>query len=1550
MRKRRIGLLIVLALILAGSGTVLAMTISNVIKQKAVDEQLKAQNEKTFITELFHDQGHIYMSPMEPKKGETVTIRLRTLRYNVSRAQIQYTTDEGVTWKTSNMEYEKQDDTGYYDLWKGELIAEGDSVRYRFIVSNVDILNTVYYDTKGIVPLEGSYTDCWQFVPGHDVPDWAMGALWYNLMPDAFYNGNTTNDKQTSGYNTYTAWNQLHKGLSDKYGGDLDGIENQLGYIKSLNVDAIYMNPIFKSYQNAGYGPVKYDEVESTFGNEKDLVELADAIHERDMKLMGDVVLTFTTEDSYYFDSNNLWPTIGASESEDSIYKDMYEFYNWPEHFMTAWSSPALDLNTDVAKNMLYTGENAYLTRYAEIFDAYRFDCGGWLWGTTDTDAIPTETFVREIREVLKAQNEDFFMLTEADWKNMNNGTWDAQWNIDYMEKLQDYAKGLINETLMTEAMFNYEMTIPRNVALSLHNMMCDHDSYRVVQEDDYMYNAALLLQTTYLGAPSIFYGEEMGYIHEPENGVGDIKSFYSLDWDESNWSQSRLNFYKAIGELREEYSCVKTGVVNMLSNDIQNNTIVYGRWDTHGATITVTSQNEENIEVEIAARKCDIEDGTVLTDWFTGKEYVVKDGKVTVEVIPGGSVFVTGEKSSTYRQGFVQSEIGNTSKKDEAYTENSLSFVAEGKGTIEKKSDKFTYINKSAYGACSVYGNIRGDGKGVLMLRNSLDKDDLYYAAVVNGKNLSILVRNESGQKAETIVKTKCTNNTYVKLERTSDNTFTAYVAEVANGSLGEWTEVEGSTISLNTDKQIHYGFGALKGEVNVNNVTFVEGSKQATYDNFDSKSCAALFDNVNAEFATISGGKLTIKNSKKQKESFLLTNSMDNDWTFKTKMAGIDSEVNYAGVVCQQNEDNYIIAGRTVIDNNNRLFIGEVTNGVMKVCSAVQDAASDKDVIIQLQRTGAHYSVVYSVDNGETWNYIGKTYMNFSEEKVGLLVAGAGTVSFDWVSFGNSIEDEKSTNTPYSPVEVDVAYNNEETNDEASYEFLTGKWSIVAGGWQQDKQKGFSQASAVNNVYTDLYAESSIKMLDGDGWAGLAFGKQEADTDASDGFVLQYMGKGKIALTYKGKEIATAKVDVEKDESLRLVINAADGNITVYAGQEPVPVINLQDTAYESGYVSLCTEDAKAHFGNFHHGYTSANWKWISGNGSGVGEMLATKDTSSEERQIHSIGTLTGYAFTDYVCTGKIAVEKVEEDLATKSGFLLGTSEGSSATVSGVFVYLDATGHLKLDVDGTEKASYNLPKNTKAVNVMVVKHNRVYKVYIDGQSTPVLEYQEDFDRGGMFTVYTINGNGSFQKLDIENLQPNQSTEESEIVKAWASVGSTPLSDNFAGKVSENNYASYNTADGVFEVKDGVLTCSETSGWTAGTTVIGSTYSDFTMEFKLRIDAKSNGWMSVGLRKATVDGTHNDTGISLMINPNGGIFFFNSVDKKNVGTAKIGNAKVGEWLNVKIVAQGSVITAYVNGQKMSTITDDTFFDGFISFTSGMTKFSVDDLKITPMK
>ena len=607
----------------------------------------------------------------------------------------------------------------------------------------------------------------------------------------------------------------------------------------------------------------------------------------------------------------------------------------------------------------------------------------------------------------------------------------------------------------------------------------------------------------------------------------------------------------------------------------------------------------------------------------------------------------------------------------------------------------------------------------------------------------------------------------------------------------------------------------------------------------------------------------------------------------------------------------------------------------------------APDEPVIIQLQRIGAFYSAVYSKDDGESWQYIGRVYTNFSSERVGILLAGDEAAAFDWVSFGDSINDGVSTNTPYTPIEVNTTYQPDTVSEECQYEYLTGEWELVTGGWAQNSEGEFAQASATNKLFYGLYAEATVEIKAGSGWAGLAFGKATPYTEEDDGFLLKYYKNGDLILTNQGKEVASCKLDVTGGNATRLVVDAADGRIVVYAGMDAAPVMCLNNTGYYNGYVSFCTENAKAEFCNFHHGSTDASWMWISGEGVGMNHSLNTTYSTYSGQAVTTIGSLVGYAFTDFVCTVKLDVTKKVEDLPTASGLLLCASEGKASQQDGVFVYVDGEGRLVLSVLGSEKASYELPDDGPAT-ILIVKQNGDYKVFLRGQTEPVFTYSEEFNRGGVLTAHTINGNGSFVNLYIENLQPNQDYMTTTIANTWDDEKSLSFSDEFNTQDTLNQYLRYNEDVAVFDVVNGVLRCYNSTAWTGGITVMEDTYSDFTMEFKLRIDAKSSGWMSVGMRKQIPNGNHNNSGFSMLVGADGGVSFMGSNEKVSEALAKIENFQIGQWYDFKIVVTGKDIAVYVNGQKITTFTDNYFTEGYISFTSGTTAFSVDNLKITP--
>ena len=118
-------------------------------------------------------------------------------------------------------------------------------------------------------------------VPPKDVfrtPDWAKHAIWYQIFPDRFRNGDPSNDPDhvipwtmdwfataphegrdgQSFYKHFVFWRQ--------YGGDIAGVEQALPYLKELGVSAIFFNPLFVAECNHKYDTRSYIHIDDQYG------------------------------------------------------------------------------------------------------------------------------------------------------------------------------------------------------------------------------------------------------------------------------------------------------------------------------------------------------------------------------------------------------------------------------------------------------------------------------------------------------------------------------------------------------------------------------------------------------------------------------------------------------------------------------------------------------------------------------------------------------------------------------------------------------------------------------------------------------------------------------------------------------------------------------------------------------------------------------------------------------------------------------------------------------------------------------------------------------------------------------------------------------------------------------------------------------------------------------------------------------------------------------------------------------------------------------------
>ena len=293
---------------------------------------------------------------------------------------------------------------------------------------------------------------------GWTLPSWTDNMIIYYIFPERFKNGDRSNDQKpgkTLFYDRKTV--EFHKNWTDPnpwapgpdrewcndfYGGDLAGVLQKLDYIRSLGVNVIYMNPIFKAPSNHKYDTADYMKVDPHFGNLALFRKLVREAKKRGIRIILDASLNHCGSDSVYMDKYGKYPSFGAYEGY-KIRKSS-KYYSWFEFKPNAsdrdkrynqWANPTLaNLRESKGwKDFAYRSRNS-VTKYW-----MRQGAGGW---RMDVTPWVTDGFWREWRTHLKREFPDSFTVAEV-WfdasKYLTGDMFDSTMNYIFRQAVLDF-------------------------------------------------------------------------------------------------------------------------------------------------------------------------------------------------------------------------------------------------------------------------------------------------------------------------------------------------------------------------------------------------------------------------------------------------------------------------------------------------------------------------------------------------------------------------------------------------------------------------------------------------------------------------------------------------------------------------------------------------------------------------------------------------------------------------------------------------------------------------------------------------------------------------------------------------------------------------------------------------------------------------------------------------------------------------------------------------------------------------------------------------------
>ena len=440
---------------------------------------------------LFSDGTSDYVSPAQPDWNEKITLRFRTAQNDVDEVRILLETGKYAMRKVCTK--------GSFDYYAIECQLSEEPFRYSFeILKDSEVC---YYNRCGVSKDIMRFFD-FVIVPGFSTPEWAKGAVMYQIFVDRFYNGDTSNDVEEREYiyigepcRKVTDWSQPPEAMDIRrfYGGDLAGVQEKLDYLQELGVEVIYFNPLFVSPSNHKYDIQDYDYIDPHYGKivedagevlpwgsqdntqatkyqvrtgKRENLEASNALfarlveemHQRGMRVILDGVFNHCGSFNKWMDRERIYEQQpgypkGAYVDANSPYRRFFRFFDerdsaWPynKNYDGWWGHDTLPkLNYEDSPEL-----EQYIIDIGKKWISPPYNIDGWRLDVAADLGYSNEynhMFWKRFRKEIKSVNQDVLILAEhygdpAEW--LQGDEWDSVMNYDaFMEPLTWFLTGM---------------------------------------------------------------------------------------------------------------------------------------------------------------------------------------------------------------------------------------------------------------------------------------------------------------------------------------------------------------------------------------------------------------------------------------------------------------------------------------------------------------------------------------------------------------------------------------------------------------------------------------------------------------------------------------------------------------------------------------------------------------------------------------------------------------------------------------------------------------------------------------------------------------------------------------------------------------------------------------------------------------------------------------------------------------------------------------------------------------------------------------------------
>ncbi len=406
----------------------------------------------------------------------------------------------------------------------------------------------------------------------------------------------------------------------DFWGGDIDSLSEKLEYLKSLKIDALYLNPIFLSLTNHKYDAWDYSQVDPVYGTRKDLGKLAENLHRQGIRLILDGVFNHMGKQSPFFQE--------AIADEKSPWRKFFTFSNKSPRGYISWldveNLPELNLENPAVRDYLYAKPDSIVQSYLrkEKIDGWRLDVAYDLGFK----------YLEDLTEFAHEANPESVIIGEIwnypeEWHPAVDGVMNMHGRRTILSMLEGKISAPICGKMWETAIEDAGMDHILKTWLLLDN----HDTARLpnILSEPWQQKMARILQFTLPGAVCLYYGSELGM-----TGGIDPEQRAPMRWDLVNSENEILKLHKKLLSVRKNEPALRYGDFRLLHTEkllaFMRKTI-----SVRDTILVLANPTDKKVEEMIQLRESKFQDSSVLFDLFSDAKFNVHTGFIHAEVPP---------------------------------------------------------------------------------------------------------------------------------------------------------------------------------------------------------------------------------------------------------------------------------------------------------------------------------------------------------------------------------------------------------------------------------------------------------------------------------------------------------------------------------------------------------------------------------------------------------------------------------------------------------------------------------------------------------------------------------------------------------------------------------------------------------------------------------------------------------------------------------------------------------------------------------------------------